>query len=88
MSVSCDDLARSMLSVEEKKEEVDRLQSLVYDAVQEIKALKNEFEDYQADGNYEEMESIMGEICTLQSEYLENKSALADLSPSSSRSYF
>ena len=79
MSNSCDELASAMLSIEEKKEEKERLLSSIYDAKQEISELKSDYEEYQADGQYDEMEDILHQICELESELNEDKEALNNL---------
>jgi len=78
MSVECDKLAIQMLNEQERKEEMDRLSSELYSVTNQIKDLKSEYDAYQQDGQYDEMEETMSEICSLKEDQENLKSSLSE----------
>ena len=68
MSSSCDKLAISLLSVEEKKEERNEISSSIYDLKEEIKAKKEEYREMLENNEYDDIEELLEEICELESD--------------------
>jgi len=82
MSVQCDKLANSMLNAQERKEEIDSLSSELYDINNQIKDLKSDYEEYQHDNQYDEMEDLLVEICSLNERQQTIKESLSEFNSS------
>lgn len=80
MSSSCDKLAISLLSVEEKKEERNEISSSIYDLNEEIKAKKEEYREMLENNEYDDIEELLEEICELESDKKEKEVLLQDYS--------
>lgn len=80
MSSSCDKLAISLLSVEEKKEERNEISSSIYDLKEEIKAKKEEYREMLENNEYDDIEELLEEICELESDKKEKEVLLQDYS--------
>ena len=82
MSSSCDKLAIKLLTVEEKKEERDNISSNIYDLKEEVKSKTEEYEEYMENGEYDELEDLLSEICALNQEIEEQSELLKEYQPS------
>ena len=83
MSSQCDKLAIDMLSLEEIKEERNNISSNIYELQQEINSKKEEYRDMLNDGDYDDIEDTLSEICSLSEEIESLKSSLKNYSRNS-----
>ena len=81
MPNKCDELRFDLLSVEEKREEIEAIKSLIEDLKGQYRLKIEEYEDMKAFGaDYEEIESIFDEICELKKEIEDYESSIQDFS--------
>ena len=80
MSNKCDELRFELLSIDEKREEVEAIQSLLDDLKGQYRLKIEEYEDMKAFGaDFEEIESIFDEICELKKEIEDYESSIQDV---------
>ena len=75
---SCDELAISLLNAEERAEAISSLKEGIVEHRDNIKSLEEEYSEFQADGQYDEMEDTLNEICSLKEELSTKEEKLSE----------